>query len=244
MSIYIGTSGYNYPYWKNRFYPEKLAASKWLGYYSSQFNTLELNSSFYRFPVVKNLQKAAAATPTDFLFTVKAHKIITHTRRMRDVKEKVKEFETIVMEGLQEKLACILFQLPPSYSYSEERLNDIVENLEHKSQNVIEFRHVSWWDEHVYDVLRKHRLTICSPSFPNLPETNIITSDIFYKRMHGVPELFISSYTDKQLKSLAKDMPNAPRSFVYFNNTMYEAGYSNAYSLKEILEHSKKRKAK
>lgn len=244
MSIYIGTSGYNYPYWKNRFYPEKLAVSKWLGYYSTQFNTLELNSSFYRFPVVKNLQKATAATPPDFLFTVKVHKIITHTRRMKGVKEKVKEFEDIVQEGLQEKLACILFQLPPSYSYSEERLSDIIENLEHKSQNVIEFRHTSWWNEHVYDVLREHQLTICSPSFPNLPEDNLITSNIFYKRMHGVPELFISSYTDKQLKALAKNMPDAQQSFVYFNNTMYEAGYSNANTLKQILERNNKRNTK
>jgi uncharacterized protein YecE (DUF72 family) len=107
--MHIGTSGFSYPYWKNRFYPEKLPASRWLQYYATQFNTLELNASFYRFPVVKNLKKSAAATPGDFKFTVKAHKIITHTRRMKNAREKVIEFMDIVNEGLGDKLACVLF---------------------------------------------------------------------------------------------------------------------------------------
>ena len=85
--LYIGTSGFSYPYWKNRFYPEGLPGSKWLQYYATQFNTLELNSSFYRFPKIAHLKKAADQTPDDFVFTVKAHKIITHTRRMKDVRQ-------------------------------------------------------------------------------------------------------------------------------------------------------------
>jgi uncharacterized protein YecE (DUF72 family) len=173
-------------------------------------------------------------TPDDFLFTVKAHKIITHTRRMRDVKEKIAEFMAIVEDGLEHKLRCVLFQLPPTYSFTEERLQDIVNNVTNQSRNIIEFRHASWWTEHVYETLRAHSLTFCSVSFPNLPEDNIVTSDVFYKRMHGVPQLFTSSYSDKDLKKLGKSMPDDTTSFIYFNNTMYEAGYTNARSLQQF----------
>jgi len=233
---YIGTSGFSYPYWKNRFYPEKLAASKWLEYYATQFNSLEVNSSFYRFPLVKNLQKWASVTPGDFLFTVKAHKIITHTRRMKAVKDKVTEFMDIVQEGLGDKLGCVLYQLPPSHSFTEERLEDILQNIDNKPANVIEFRHESWWTDEVFATLKKHKLTIANASFPGLPDTSIKTSNVFYKRMHGVPQLFKSSYSDEVLAALAKAIPARGTSFVYFNNTMFEAGYENAGKLKELLD--------
>lgn len=231
--IYVGTSGYSYSYWKNRFYPEKLPTSQWLSYYTTQFNTVELNNTFYRFPTVKNLKKAAHATPDDFKFSVKAHKIITHTLRMKDIKSKVAEFMDIVTEGLGEKLSCVLYQLPPSYSYNEERLHNIVTNISPVSSNVIELRHVSWWNEEVYKVFKKYKLTFCSVSFPGLPEDNILTSNLFYKRMHGVPELFKSSYNESQLQDLTNNIPTV-KSFIYFNNTMFEAGYLNAERLKDL----------
>lgn len=235
VNKFIGTSGYSYPYWKNRFYPEKLATAKQLEYYDTQFNTVELNYTFYRFPTLKSLQKATMAVSDGFLFSLKANKIITHTMRMKDVKEKITEFMDIVYEGLGDKLGCVLFQLPPSYSFSEERLNDILNNVEHHARNVIEFRHITWWREDVYKALSAAGLTFCSVSFPGLPEDNIITSEIFYKRMHGVPELFKSSYNDIVLESLADVMAIDKTSFVYFNNTMFEAGYSNALMLKQFL---------
>jgi uncharacterized protein YecE (DUF72 family) len=235
-TVHIGTSGFSYSYWKNRFYPEKLPASQWLQYYSTQFNTVELNSTFYRFPIVKNLQKSAYATPADFRFTVKAHKIITHTRRMKDVKEKIKEFVGLVHEGLGDKLACMLYQLPPSYAYTAERLDDVLSALAGDSnKNVVEFRHLSWWNKEVYKAFKSNGLTFCSVSFPGLPEDNILTGKVFYKRMHGVPGLFKSSYSEAQLQALAGDVPKRKQSFIYFNNTMFEAGYTNAAMLKGLL---------
>lgn len=233
--MYIGTSGYSYGYWKGRFYPEGLPASKWLSYYSAQFNTVELNNTFYRFPTPKNLKKAADSTPADFRFSVKAHKIITHTRRMKEVGDKVKEFGDIVVEGLGDKLACVLYQLPPSYAYAEERLEDILtSSVGSTGKAVIEFRHASWWREDVYRALKEGGLTFCSVSYPGLPEDNIVDGIVFYKRMHGVPQLFRSSYSEEQLQRLAKDIPGG-NAFVYFNNTMHEAGYSNAATLRQLV---------
>lgn len=232
---YIGTSGYSYAYWKNRFYPEGLSASKQLDYYSRQFNTVELNYTFYKFPTVKALQKSAMAVPDEFLFSLKVNKSITHTMRMQQAKDTISEFMDIVHLGLENKLGCVLFQLPPSYSFSEQRLEDILEHVSHQSSNVIEFRHASWWQENVYKAFKESGLTFCAVSFPGLPDDNIITSDIFYKRMHGVPELFKSAYDDEAIRHLASDMPEDKNTFVYFNNTMFEAGYSNARLLNQFV---------
>lgn len=233
-NVYIGTSGYSYSYWKNRFYPGKLPSSGWLRYYSTRFNTLELNNTFYRFPVAANLRKMAEQTPEDFRFSVKANKVITHTMRMRNVQEKLNDFNDIVREGLGEKLSCILYQLPPSYAFTDERMDDILSNTRRDTPQVIEFRHASWWDERVYGALREHTLNFCSVSYPGLPEEEIITGPVYYKRMHGVPELFKSSYCEKVLQTLADRIPANIRSFIYFNNTMFEAGYTNAARLKEL----------
>jgi len=236
MKLHIGTSGFSYPYWKDKFYPEKLASSKWLAYYSSQFNTLELNSSFYRFPVLKTLEKQRDQTPPGFIFSVKAHKIITHTLRMKNAKEKVLEFTHIVEDGLREKLGCILFQLPPSFAYTEENLDNILKSIPHLSRNVVEFRHISWWNEKVWETLKKHNLTFCNVSYPTLPTEPLIRDNIFYLRMHGVPELFKSSYNDLLLKQLALKIPKAEACYIYFNNTMYEAGYENARKLRSFIQ--------
>lgn len=234
--IYVGTSGYSYHYWKNRFYPEKLPASKWLQYYATCFNTVELNSSFYRFPKVEYLKKAADQTPDDFVFTVKANKVITHTRRMKDVGDTIKDFIDIIQAGLGSKLACILYQMPPSYSFSEERLEDIIRYLSFDQRNVIEFRHPSWWKQTVYQRLDEHHIHFCSVSYPGLPDDNIMTGNMLYRRMHGVPELFKSSYATEELVALSEQIPSAVKTFVYFNNTMFEAGYSNALSLQQMLK--------
>jgi uncharacterized protein YecE (DUF72 family) len=233
--MYIGTSGFSYGYWRNRFYPPRLGAGKWLTYYATQFNTVEINGSFYRFPKPEILRKMYDSTPADFRFTVKGHKIITHTRRMKDVLEKIDEFLAIIEPALADKLACVLFQLPPSYSFSEDRMNDVVQALGGNARNVVEFRHISWWTEEVFETLRRHSITFCNASYPNLPETAIATSNIFYQRMHGIPKLFESSYDNERLAELASAIPKDLTSFIYFNNTMFEAGYTNAQTLKTNL---------
>lgn len=234
--IYIGTSGYSYGYWRGRFYPEGLPASEWLPYYAMHFNTVELNGSFYSFPNVSALQRAVAVTPEDFLFSVKAHKIITHTRRMRDVKTKIREFMDIIHAGLGKKLANVLYQLPPSYSYTPERLEDILEALPPHPGTVVEFRHISWWQELVWTALRARQISFCNVSFPNLPDTGICTSSVFYKRMHGVPQLFESVYSREEVDLLYGQLSAAANVFVYFNNTSFEGGYTNAGYLSHLVE--------
>ena len=198
---------------------------------------MELNNTFYRFPEVKNLKKFYDRAPEDFLFSIKAHKIITHTLRMKNAVEKVNEFMSVVQESMQEKLGCVLFQLPPSFSYTEENMEHILNSVPHHPSNMIEFRNNSWWNPQVIKMLKAQQLTFCNVSYPGLPETFYKTTDLFYLRMHGVPELFKSAYQDVQLKNVKKNIPARSKdAYIFFNNTMYEAGYSNALTLQELIK--------
>lgn len=236
MEIRIGTSGYSYGYWRNRFYPQGLASGKWLEYYATRFNSVELNNSFYRFPTMKLMEKLYGTVPDGFKFAVKAHRIITHNMRLRGAEEKVREFEALVREGFKEKLGPILYQLPPSYDFSAERLDHVISHLNTGWTNVVEFRHISWWREDVYEALREAGISFCNVSLLNLPVTYIETAPLYYHRMHGVPELFISAYAAEEISALRANIPQTDAAWIFFNNTMYEAGYTNAGELKGLFD--------
>src|ERR1700760_568766 len=120
MHCYIGCSGFYNKDWKELFYPKGLAQSKWFEYYCTQFNTLELNTTFYRFPTIEMLKKWYDKSPADFKFSVKAPRLITHYKQFNEVERLLNDFYSSVREGLKEKLGAVLFQLPARVVYSEE----------------------------------------------------------------------------------------------------------------------------
>jgi uncharacterized protein YecE (DUF72 family) len=235
--LLIGCSGYYYPQWKNTFYPAGLPSSHWLSYYSSVFNSVELNGTFYRIPKLSDLEKNAHLTPEGFKFTVKVNRYITHVMKLRDTSSSIMDFIHLIENGLAEKLDKFLFQLPPSFKYTTENLDLIVQNIPHSSKNVIEFRDASWWNPQVENAFKKHSLTFCNISHPSLPKSFIQTSNHFYLRLHGVPILFKSPYTNVQLNYYAQYIPSDCSSYnIYFNNTYYDAAYKNALDLMKILK--------
>src|SRR5690606_30967565 len=119
---HIGCSGFYYKDWKGLFYPEDLPQKYWFDYYCRYFNTLELNVTFYRFPELSFLQNWYNKSPESFSFAVKAPRTITHYKKFNGITDTLHDFYSTVRTGLREKLECILFQLPPSLPYSEERL--------------------------------------------------------------------------------------------------------------------------
>jgi len=232
---HIGTSAFNNGYWKGVFYPEDLARSKWFDYYCTQFNTYELNATFYRFPTVKSLKSWYDKTPKGFLFSVKAHKSITHFKRFNNCQNEVAEFYAIAKEGLAEKLACVLFQLPPSFDYSPERLELLLSYMDLEFKNVIEFRHESWWRFEVFDRMAKAGVCFCNVSYPKLPTDLVKTEPYGYIRLHGVPKLFYSQYTPQEMENLYQEILKKDWNevFVYFNNTASAAGVLNAVELRQ-----------
>ena len=236
--FHIGCSGYYYPQWKNKFYPEGLAQKKWLAYYSTIFNTVELNGTFYRIPKLNDLIKYSTVTPTDFKFSVKVNKYITHNLKLKNAKKDISDFQDLITEGLEKKCAHFLFQMPPSFHCNEENLGRVLENIPHKFMNVIEFRHVSWWNEKVCEILSKASISFCNIDFPGLQTSFLHTTSHFYLRLHGNPELFKSSYNEEHLNFFYKKIPADSKSCsVYFNNTIEEAAYINARQLMNIISH-------
>jgi uncharacterized protein YecE (DUF72 family) len=233
----IGCSGYYYAYWKNRFYPQGMKPADWLNYYSSVFNSVELNGTFYRTPKLADLQKYARVTEPDFKFSVKMSKYITHVLKLKDSKQDILNFQALMEEGLGEKLRYFLFQLPPTFHYTEENLERIIENIPHHSRNVVELRHMSWWNERVKTAFKVAGLTFCNVDFPGMETWFMDTSPVFYLRLHGKPELFKSPYDNAELRNFKKQFPDDCLSYtIYFNNTFYEAGYKNALEMMDIVE--------
>ena len=235
--VHIGCSGYNYREWKGLFYPEELPQSKWLEYYCRQYNTVEINASFYKVPTVKSLTTWYKKTPVNFRFSIKANKVITHYKKFVETQNLITDFYNIALEGLKDKLDCILFQLPPSLAYTPAVLDRIVSQLNPSYKNVLEFRHVSWWNEEVYTRLKNHNLIFCITSYPGLPEKFIQTADAVYLRLHGNTELYKSNYSDKELKffSNAIKKSDVTQSFIYFDNTWGGNAIGNAHTMQKLM---------
>ncbi|MDQ7054977.1 MAG: DUF72 domain-containing protein [Persephonella sp.] len=142
--------------------------SHWFRYYSSVFDTVEINSTFYRFPKPSNIKKWYRDSPECFIFSVKANKEITHIKRFSKVKDRINQFYSVISENLKEKTGVFLFQMPPNFRYSQSNLERIIISLNSAFKNAVEFRHTSWWNEEVYTVFRKNNIAFCTVSAPKL----------------------------------------------------------------------------
>jgi uncharacterized protein YecE (DUF72 family) len=238
MKYNIGCSGFSYKEWKGVFYPDKLPQGKWFEFYCEQFNTLELNVTFYRFPTVATLQSWYNRSPHDYIFSVKAPRLITHYKRLTDIRELLTGFYSTCKDGLKHKLGPVLFQFPKQFIYSEENLNRIISNLDSNFINVVEFRHDSWWNEEVYTQLSKSKIIFCGISHPNLPDGVVINNGIIYYRFHGIPKIYYSGYGEKILKQFADTIlqtDSSTKIFCYFNNTAAMAALENGQWLIRYL---------
>lgn len=234
IETWVGCSGFHYKEWKEVFYPKGLAQTKWFGYYSEHFNTLELNTTFYRFPQLRFLQNWYNKSPGIYRFSVKAPRLITHYKQFKDSKRMLSDFYTTSREGLGDKLGCILFQLPDRVKYSDEMLERIIDNMDQAFTNVIEFRHESWWKNSVYKKLAKNNIHFCSISYPGLPDEVIQSTQLAYYRFHGVPRIYKSCYKKDAVLSVAGQLlqnKKTQKTYIYFNNTWGTGALRNARQL-------------
>jgi len=245
MKWKIGCTGFGYKEWKGVFYPDKMAEHKWFSFYTSQFNTVEINETFLRFPTEEKLSAWYLNTPEKFLFASKVPKFITHFKQLVDVEALLTDFYTTCKEGLKEKLGPFLFLFPPKFNFNPQRLEQLIRILDTNFINVVEFRHNSWWNEEVYTQLAKHKIIFCGISHPELPDDIIISGPTIYYRFHGIPSLYNSSYTDDTLLHFADDIfavPQLKEVNCFFNNTTSIAAIENASFLKKYCDKIKQRK--
>jgi uncharacterized protein YecE (DUF72 family) len=160
MKLYAGTSGYAYKEWKGSFYPDDLPAKRMLAYYAERFRTVEINNTFYRMPSAALLQSWADEVPADFRFVLKAPQRITHVQQLVNADEAV-GYLLDVAGTLGERLGPLLFQMPPRLKKDLPRLDAFLALLPSPSRAAFEFRHASWFDDEVFDLLRAHRAALC-----------------------------------------------------------------------------------
>ncbi len=232
--FFVGCSGWFYWHWRGDFYPSDLPTQKWFEHYARRFKTVELNAPFYSWPTVATVQSwIRQAGRRQFVYTVKVCELITHTKRFRGTKELVKDFGFIA-DLLGPKMGCFLFQLPPSFHYTKARLESIVSQLDRQRRNVVEFRHVSWWNEQVFSSFRKNGIIFCSCSGPKLPDELVKTSDDVYIRFHGTKKWYRHNYGKEELATWIERVKKAKpkRVWAYFNNDREGYALTNA---KEFL---------
>jgi uncharacterized protein YecE (DUF72 family) len=180
--VHVGTSGYNYPEWRGRFYPERFASAKMLGYYAERFTTVEINATFYRMPTSRVVEAWAAQVPDSFTFSLKAPRRITHDRRLKDCAEPLRGF-CDAAAALGSRLAVLLFQLPPNFKCDLDRLSAFLELLPRGARAAFEFRHESWWNDDVYARLREGNLALCVADSEQRRTPLVPTADFGYLRL-------------------------------------------------------------
>ncbi len=234
MQTHIATSGWFYRDWHGAFYPKELPSHKWFGHYTQHFRTVELNAPFYRWPKPATIKTWKRQAPENFRYSVKVNRLITHNKRFQGTQDLIREFYQIA-DVLGPKMGCFLFQLPPNFEYTRERLEMILSQLDSTHKNVLEFRHASWWTPEVFAALKKHKIIFCSVSAPKLPRDLIVTADTIYVRFHGPTRWFYDPHSEEELASWAQKVSasGAHEVFIYFNNTADGSAIANARSLEK-----------
>ena len=185
MQIIVGTSGYSYKEWKGSFYPDDLPAAKMLPFYAQHFGAVEINNTFYRMPEAKTLTKWASEVPDDFVFALKAPQRIAHQKKLAGTADDVRYFCDIA-GSLGEKLGPLLFQLPPYLRKDAARLREFVAELPGGPAVAFEFRHASWFDDEIFEILRACNAALCGADTDEVAEPGSIvhaTADWGYLRL-------------------------------------------------------------
>ena len=202
-SVHIGTSGWSYKHWEGPFYPEYLKNQGHLKYFSEHFPTVEINSTFYHVPKEETVKNWYKQVSDPFVFSVKASGYITHRKRLNDCRESVQFFLKRI-SLLKGKLGPILFQLPPSFAFNKERLEEFISYLNKKFIYTFEFRHSSWFNDEIYTLLNKKGIALCITDLGGNLSPLEITAKFTYIRLHGPRQSYTGSYGTRLLKPWQK----------------------------------------
>ena len=241
-SLRIGCSGWNYKWWKDGFYGG-LPPREWLRHYARHFDTVEVNTTFYRLPQRSSVARWVEETPPGFLFAVKASRYLTHVKRLTDLESGLARFyERIDPVARSPKLGPVLWQLPPTFRRDDERLQRALQALP-PGRHAGEFRHPSWFAEPVYELLRAHGCALVIADRPEIQsfQAHELTTDWTFVRFHYGSRGRRGNYSERELEEWARRLEEwSERGDVlaYFNNDWEEFALRNALRLEELLGHS------
>lgn len=235
-SIRVGTSGWNYDHWRGRFYPKGLSSQEWFGHYCQQFDTVEINNTFYHQPQDSTFDAWRKQAPRGFRYAVKANRYITHMKKLNDPAEPLARFFAGTFR-LKEHLGPLLYQLPPHWNKNLPRLDQFLKQLPQQRLHVMEFRERDWLDEDTYELLHEYGVGLCvHDMLPRHPRR--VTGKIVYVRFHGAGSTYGGKYRPSRLQKWAEWIEEAAHdrdAYVYFNNDESAYAVRNALELKEML---------
>jgi uncharacterized protein YecE (DUF72 family) len=234
--IRIGCSGWNYADWRGRVYPKGCPASRWLEYYATLFDTVEVNSTFYRLARRDAVARWVEQVPEGFIFALKGSRYLTHMKRLTDMPQGIARFYERI-EPLVETphMGPVLWQLPGNFHRDDERLAAAIDALP-PGRHTFEFRHPSWFTEDVYALLRERKVALAIGDDPRRPfQTDEITAEFTYVRYHYGHRGRNGNYSQSELDEQAKRLKKLARKadlFVYFNNDWCGYAVNNARYLR------------
>jgi uncharacterized protein YecE (DUF72 family) len=235
----VGTSGWSYRSWRGPFFPKDMPLAKHLEFYASRFKTTELNGVIYRTPTVEAVRSWAERTPRDFVFAWKASKFITHWKRLSDNSRNSLDLMESRLRLLGDKAGPVLFQLPPHFQKNRERLASFVKLLRKKRRYAFEFRHPSWYDDDILDVLRDNDIALCISDHHDAPSPWTATAQHVYVRGHGPTGRYRGHYPPQTLAQWTRRLRAFGRKhgvvYVYFDNDQKSAAPRDAERLLEML---------
>ena len=215
--LHVGTSGWAYPSWKPAFYPEKLAQTKFLTYYSTQLNTVEVNLTFRQLLKETTAQKWITQTPENFRFGIKAHQVITHIKRLKNTEDFVPRFlSTIEPLARAGKLGPVLFQLPPNMKADPKLLEEFMAAIPRAVETAFEFRHESWFGDDVFSLLKEHNRALCVAETEERVTPDVVTADFCYYRFRKAE--YSPEERQAMVRHLHEHLANGRDVFAYFKH--------------------------
>lgn len=239
-SLHIGTSGWNYDSWRDNFYGDT-PRRNWLRFCAERFTAIEVNATFYRLQSKETFKRWRDETPNDFRFAIKGNRFLTHNKKLTDPLPAIR-LERERAEGLGDKLAAVVWQLPHNFHKNIERLEGFARALGRwrRPRHAIEFRHPSWFDDEVADCLRAHDIAVCQSDAADWPLWDVVTTDMAYVRLHGHEATYASVYSERELRDWASKIRRWLKQrrdvHVYFDNDALGAAPLNAMRLLTLIE--------
>ncbi|MEA3003572.1 MAG: hypothetical protein QOH81_2360 [Sphingomonadales bacterium] len=236
--VRIGCSGWIYRHWRGIFYPEKVPQKDWFAHYAANFDTVEINNSFYRLPSADTFDKWRAQAPPGFRYAVKANRFLTQAKKLKDCEAPLERFLTPTRH-LGETLGPILYQLPPRFRVNRERLAEFIALLPRDLVHVFEFREKSWLSEEILALLDEGGASFCAHDMPGSATPLWAAGPIAYVRFHGGEGKYWGRYSDEGLLSWTEWIVVQAKSgrdvWCYFNNDIGGHAIHDALTLRSMV---------
>jgi uncharacterized protein YecE (DUF72 family) len=237
-AIRVGCSGWNYKHWRGPFYAEKLPVKRWFEHYSSVFDTVEINNSFYMLPKAETFDKWRTQAPPGFCYAVKANRFLTQAKKLKDCAEPLERMLT-PMRHLGDRLGPVLYQLPPRFRVNLERLDEFIALLPRDLTHVFEFRETSWYTDEVLALLDARGVSFCVHDMPGSASPRGAAGPIAYVRFHGGEGKYWGRYSDEGLLGWTDWIVEQSRLgrevWCYFNNDLFAHAIDDALTLRAMI---------